>query len=281
MRCAPRPSAPSAPTTSAPPTPSAPSTPHARHAAPHTLSRCSSRGGRRSHPSLVRRPRRSPSTTSPKTMRSRSVSPLRAASAAWSDVPPRQRHSAEPPPLPPVPLLHPPPQGGSRRRSTPKGRGRRATRACRHELAPAEPYAFARAGKVSFGRVIAPDQKNFLACARSIGDGRFKANTPLGAHLPSDLVPATPDVASHALVPDDRFVVLASDGVSRPRCNPGCNLCGGRRNPAHCRLHPQHVLQAAPRPVACCNPTRCSLHPHSPSPGMGCALRAEGVRDRE
>ena len=66
---------------------------------------------------------------------------------------------------------------------------------------------------VSFGRVIAPDKRNFLACARSLGDGRFKQGTPLAGSLTMDLVPAEPDVASHTLGPEDRFVVLASDGV--------------------------------------------------------------------
>ena len=151
---------------------------------------------------------------------------------------------------PPLRLLRAAP-GGSRRRSTPKGRDRPTTGLPTTTLS-LQAYAVAPAGKVSFGRVIAPDGKNFLACARSIGDGRFKTDTPLGAHLRSDLVPATPDVASHALGPEDRFVVLASDGVSRPGCNP----MRGRPQP--------RVLQAATPRAAGCNPTCRGPHPHSP-----------------
>jgi len=223
-----------------------------RHTSPHlrralrTPCRCSSRAAARSHPSQGRRPRRSQTTISPRTRRSRSASPPPAASTAWSETsPPWQRPSA-----PPLRLLRAAP-GGSRRRSTPKGRDRPTTGLPTTTLS-LQAYAVAPAGKVSFGRVIAPDGKNFLACARSIGDGRFKTDTPLGAHLRSDLVPATPDVASHALGPEDRFVVLASDGVSRPGCNP----MRGRPQP--------RVLQAATPRAAGCNPTCRRPHPHSP-----------------
>ena len=49
-------------------------------------------------------------------------------------------------------------------------------------------------GKCEWGRVAAPDGKNFLACARSIGDSKFKVGPP-----ERHLICATPDVFQRSL----------------------------------------------------------------------------------
>ena len=254
---------------SAPPTPSAPSTPHAPHAAPHTLCRCSSRGGRRSHPSLVRRPRRSPSTTSPKTMRSRSVSPLRAASAAWSDVPASAAAQCRAPPAP-----RPPPPSASSGRL-------QAAQHSQGEGPPRHSGLPPRACACRAVRLCACRQGLFRPRDRTRPEElpRMRAlhrRRPLqGEHAARRAPPLRPR-ARHT-----------RRGVTRARAGRPLRRARERRGEPPTlqpRLQPlrwapqPHALQAAPPPRAAgCTPTRCMLQPHALQPAPPLALARCGM----
>jgi len=59
-------------------------------------------------------------------------------------------------------------------------------------------------------RVSAPQHGMMLATSRSLGDSQFKILTD---KTPHHIVSAEPEVASREVVADDRFVILACDGV--------------------------------------------------------------------
>jgi len=63
-------------------------------------------------------------------------------------------------------------------------------------------------GVVDYGGVVSPDGSNFLKCARSLGDSKYKLG-PREQHL----ICAEPDVFTHTLTDEDDLVVMASDGV--------------------------------------------------------------------
>ncbi|KOO30174.1 hypothetical protein Ctob_007387, partial [Chrysochromulina tobinii] len=63
-------------------------------------------------------------------------------------------------------------------------------------------------GVVDYGGIVSPDGQNFLKCARSLGDAKYKVG-PRSQHL----ICAEPDVFRRELTDEDDIIVMGSDGV--------------------------------------------------------------------
>jgi hypothetical protein len=61
---------------------------------------------------------------------------------------------------------------------------------------------------VDYGGIVSPDGQNFLKCARSLGDAKYKVG-PRSQHL----ICAEPDVFRRELTDEDDIIVMGSDGV--------------------------------------------------------------------
>lgn len=65
-----------------------------------------------------------------------------------------------------------------------------------------------------------------LNLSRAIGDLKYKTNAELPAK--DQIITAQPDVTVHSLCPDDRFFLLACDGIWDVMTNQvGCGGVGG------------------------------------------------------
>jgi len=102
--------------------------------------------------------------------------------------------------------------GDSRATICRKGRGEAVTKDHKPEDAEEKARVERAGGKVEWDRVVARDGKNMLACARSIGDSKYKVPPPEGDWSEGPIC-VTPDVFQITLTPDDAFLVMASDGV--------------------------------------------------------------------
>ena len=81
-----------------------------------------------------------------------------------------------------------------------------------HDHKPDDPKEHQRitalGGLIDYGGIVSPDGSNFLKCARSLGDVRYKGG-PREKHL----ICAEPEVFTRGLAPADELLIMGSDGV--------------------------------------------------------------------
>ena len=88
-----------------------------------------------------------------------------------------------------------------------------------------------------------------LNLSRAIGDLKYKANSGLPAK--DQIISAEPDIRHVTLCPDDRFFLLACDGVWDVMTNQARGCCGGASHAATLRVPRRFACRALrPRRVA-------------------------------
>ncbi|KAL3905300.1 MAG: hypothetical protein SGPRY_010961, partial [Prymnesium sp.] len=92
------------------------------------------------------------------------------------------------------------------------GQGKAVTRDHKPDDPEEEARVVRAGGQCTWGRVVATDGKNMLACARSIGDSKYKVGPPHGDWSEGPIC-VTPEVFQLTITSEDRFLIMASDGV--------------------------------------------------------------------